>query len=458
MKLQSLYKLLIIALATVFISCNDTLQKVGFSIQPGNDKVSVGTDTLELSSRTVQVDSIFSRTKFPILGEYTDPVFGKIRSEYVGEFFYPENYAFKEGAKIDSVRLTISYNSIIGDSLVPMRLAVYKVTKELPKNKNYTNFNPEGNADMSAPLGTQNFTGRNKTYHTETYYEGGSYRTIKVYDIHTNLPKSIGEDFLAEYKKPGHGALKDADSFKKFFPGVYVTTDFGNSAILNVNLTSLRVFYNYLDKGGSSTKKDTIRSSEFRLNITPEVTQINYLENKNDQLLQPNPKGSFVKSPAGVNTEITFPISKIYNNLTKRALNQAKFVVHALPEPQQNEFVKLSAPRHLLLINKDSLSGFFENRKLPDNITSFVTTFSSETYTYNFGNISAMINHYNKEKTEPFDLKYYLIPVDVTFQADQSGRPTGTPIAVYNQMMPAGAMINGDPKKLRLEMIYSTFE
>ena len=458
MKLRTLYKLLFIAIVTAFVSCNDTLDKVGFSIQPENDRVSVGTDTLKLTSRTIQVDSIFSRTKYPILGEYIDPIFGTIRSEYVGEFYYPENLTFKDGAEIDSVRLTVSYSSIIGDSLAPMELAVYKVIKELPKNKDYTNFDPRSNSDMSAPLGKQLFTGKNNTYHTETYYTGQSTQTVKVYDIYTHLPKSIGEAFLAEYKKAGHGALKNTDTFRAFFPGLYFTTNFGNSTILNVNLTSLNVHYKYLDPNGSSQKKDTIRTAEWRLNITPEVTQINYVNNNNDQLLAPNDKGTFIKSPAGVNTEITFPISKIYDNLSSRALNQARFEIYALPEANQDNKVKLIPPDHLLLVNKDSLKGFFENRKLPDNITSYLATFNSSTYSYNFGNIAAMINYYKKQKKAAFDLTYYLIPIDVTFATDQYGRQTNTATAVYNQMKPSAVMLEKKPEKLKLDIVYSSFQ
>ena len=117
---------------------------------------------------------------------------------------------------------------------------------------------------------------------------------------------------------------------------------------------------------------------------------------------------------------------------------------------------------NLLLVNKDSLHGFFEKRKLPDNVTSYLATFNKSTYSYDFGNVSAMINYY-KEKNKtggaytPFDLKYYLIPVDVTFGADQYGRPTTTAVAVYNQMQPAAVMVDKREKSLKLEMIFSRF-
>ena len=99
MKRKSLINgLFLIFAAMLTFSCNDTLDQVGFTIQPGKDRLELGVDTLNLQARTVQVDSVYSRTKYPVLGEYKDPLFGTIRSSYVGEFYFPEGAGFKEGA------------------------------------------------------------------------------------------------------------------------------------------------------------------------------------------------------------------------------------------------------------------------------------------------------------------------------------------------------------------------
>ncbi len=90
MKFKSLYKALIVTfVALLAISCNDTLDQVGFTIQPEKDRLSVNIDTLNLEARTVKVDSVFTKTKYPVLGEYEDPAFGSIKSEYIGEFYFP---------------------------------------------------------------------------------------------------------------------------------------------------------------------------------------------------------------------------------------------------------------------------------------------------------------------------------------------------------------------------------
>lgn len=121
MKLTSLYKALIVTFVAILtLSCNDTPDQVGFTIQPGKDRLKVGVDTLFMQARTIQVDSMYAKTKYPVLGEYIDPVFGSIKSDYIGEFYFPEGSGFQTGASIDSVRVVVSYSSMMGDSLAPM--------------------------------------------------------------------------------------------------------------------------------------------------------------------------------------------------------------------------------------------------------------------------------------------------------------------------------------------------
>ncbi|MDD3495283.1 MAG: DUF4270 family protein, partial [Dysgonamonadaceae bacterium] len=87
MKLQPLCKLFFISCMIILASCDDAIKEVGFTIQPGNDRITVFTDTLPLQASTIMVDKMFAKTKNPILGEYVDPLFGTIKSDYVGEFY-----------------------------------------------------------------------------------------------------------------------------------------------------------------------------------------------------------------------------------------------------------------------------------------------------------------------------------------------------------------------------------
>ncbi len=463
MNLNTLCKVLVIAVAALsVVSCNDNLEPIGFTIQPGEDRLAVGLDTIELQARTVRIDSIYSKTQYPVLGEYTDPVFGSIKSEYIGEFYFAEGTGFPDGAAIDSVRVQLAYTTMMGDSLSPMGLSVYEVNRSLKGASDYSNIDPSAYTDMSAPLGTQTFTGKNSTYRTETTSSGTS---VKVYEINVMLPNALGEKFLAEYKKAGHGKMVNPDTFREFFPGLFFTTNFGKSTILNISLTSLLVHYQYVDKLGSyDGKRDTVLTNAMRLNITPEVMQINHIKNKNDQLLAENPDYTYVKSPAGVMTEITIPLSEINDRLKSQALNLANFTVYAMPEPDDNALVKLNPPTYLLLVNKDSLAGFFAKKQLEDKITNFVSSsFDSSTYSYKFGNISKLINFYNEKNGTGAgnkDLVYYLVPVNATYVSQQSsytGSTTSVLTALEHQMWPTAAMLDKRKGNLKLDLIFSNF-
>ena len=453
MKTKYIYKILVITIiAAVTIACNDTLDEIGFTQQPERDRVAVEVDTLELGARTVQVESVFARTRFPVLGEYSDPIFGSIRSEYVGNFFLHHGAGFTSGAVIDSVRLMLSYTAFMGDSLAPMQLSVYRVTQSLRGLQSVTDIDPRQFSDMSAPLGVQTFTGRNAIFRTET----AQGQTMRIFDIPVTLPLSIGQEFLEEYLKPGRGNMANNNLFGEFFPGLFFTTTFGGSTIISVNTTSLFVHYHYLDEGGSSLQEDTIRTNALRLNITPEVIQINHINTSSANLLEPDAEHTFIKSPAGVNTEITFPISELYETMQRvNALNMANFTVFAMPDAMEEATVQLRPPNHLLLINRDSLSGFFENRRLPDNRTSFLSSqFDTQTFSYRFGNISAMINHYNQVIDGPYDLVYYLIPVEVGLTATGGGMSVSS---IYNQMWPSAVTLDRREGSMRVELIFSSF-
>jgi len=448
MKLQPLYKLFFISCMVMVIvtSCDDTLKEIGFTIQPEKDRITVGTDTLALQASTIQVDKIFAKTKNPILGEYIDPLYGTIKSDYVGEFYYPEGESFQSGAVIDSVRLSLFFDSWVGDSLAPMEVSVYEVTKTLPSYY-YTDFNPK-NYVSPTPLGKTVFTAANLEL-SEDEQTQTDYRMAVV-----NLPDLLGQRMLDNPDR-----LIDTETFKEFFKGLYVTTTFGKGTIIKVAYTYFVVHYHYPGKS-STTNADTTFTDFIRLNFSPEVTQINSIQNKNDQLLISNDTQTHIKSPAGVNTEIVFPFSQISDKLQAQALNQANLKIYAIPDDQTTLKFKLSPPNYLLLINKDSLSNFFEKRKMPDNITSFYASFNKTEYSYDFSNISALINHYKEVNNGKIpDLTYYLIPVDITFtsQSNYYGQTYQIPTNFYNLMTPSAVTLSKTSKDLNLKLIFSKF-
>ena len=108
---------------------------------------------------------------------------------------------------------------------------------------------------------------------------------------------------------------------------------------------------------------------------------------------------------------------------------------------------------YLLLVPKDEMKEFFEERKVPDNITSFYAKLDQTTYTYDFGNLAAMINHY-KEKNDGkvTDLNYLLVPIDVkTSYINNQAQIT----AIFNQMTPTATTLLKSKSKMKMDLVFS---
>ena len=147
--------------------------------------------------------------------------------------------------------------------------------------------------------------------------------------------------------------------------------------------------------------------------------------------------------------------------MDNEALNLANFSVFVMPDAMEDATIRLNPPNRLLLIQQDSLAGFFEQRRLPDNRTSFLSeSFDNQTFSYRFNNISAMINHYSQEMAQLEDLYFYLIPVEVattTVGASMWSPGQQVVTGVYNQMWPAAAILDGREGSLRVSMVFSQF-
>lgn len=124
-------------------SCNDEFNSVGMGMKPDTDGNSTRTDTFQIVASTISAnDSIYVRTIYGLLGNISDDLYGDFKADYLSEFYCPENFSFdsadpikaREGLNpIDSAKIYIYYNSWVGDSIAPMTLNVYEVSKPLEK-------------------------------------------------------------------------------------------------------------------------------------------------------------------------------------------------------------------------------------------------------------------------------------------------------------------------------------
>ncbi len=460
MKIKVLIYTSIALLIATFTACDDDLNTTGNSIRPGLDDIIVMVDTVTgIKAATVSMDSVYARTTYGLIGEYVDPIFGSIKSDYLCELYCPDTMQFfgaenNHPVTIDSVQFSIMFSSFWGDSISPMGVSVYEVNNPLERNY-YTNIDPTKYCSMDKPLGQGVFSIQNIPFPVGT--DGKINSSMR--SITTPLSLKTGEFFLEKWRSNPE-SFYNSDSLKTFFPGLYVTTNLGSGTLVNVDYSMFDIYYSYDGKNKEGTE-DSTYIELFRLTVTPEVIQLNRVENKTKDLVGPSNGKSYIKSPAGLCTELTIPLSEIVEKSgSYKVINSAKFSLPGITEEEAE--AGFPRPTSLLLIHKDSVETFFRNKSKPDGLTTKVVTNTEATNLYDMGNIASLVNHYvdyYKEQgmsaADMPDMKFRLIPVDVTYTTSSSG--TSTIDRTYNTMTPRSAILRTDESTLKMPLIVSRY-
>lgn len=431
----------------VLSGCKDELNLVGPSILPNEDRMTVFTDTFRMEASTVLMDPIYARSSVALLGEIYDPLYGNLKTDYICQFYCPEGYKFSNeplNGVIDSVSLEVLYSSWIGDSLAPMQAKVYMITEPLEKNY-YSDMDPAAYCDMQEIMSSQSYSAFDKSVPDSVRYSDFGF----IPTVSFNLGKAFGQRFYDETVN-SPSTFADQESFNKFLPGFYISTDFGSGNIINVLKTYI-TFYFKQNITGSKGQDSTVVRSEM-LHTTKEVIQLHRFQNTDlTQLLEPNDLYTYIKTPAGVATKLIIPSSKIASVVDGRILNDLQLSLTSYPQEEWD--YALNAPAKLLLIPEDSVKVFFEENKVDDNQTAFIASRASSSDTYEFGNISNIIKN-QLEKAPDKDLHLLVLPVTQTTETASS---TVFTTDVSHYLLPSGVKIRIEDDKLDFAIVSSKY-
>ena len=462
-------------LGIIYMACDDSsVSRVGLGVQPEEDKVVIVDTTVNIEAKTILVDSIYAKTVNGFLGELYDPSFGSIKSSYICQYYPSIGFPYVDSIvvdnitkepKIDSVKLNISYSSYLGDSLAPMEVTVYPIIKPL-SDSYYTNANPADYCDMANPLAKYSYTARNYNI-SDSALQASGYS----YYLSIPLPVKLGQDYLDKVMEKKSDLT--VEELSNFFPGTYITTTFGTGSMIPVYMTNISIYYTYWTMLKDEDGNDSIAYSPAAavLSVTKEVIQLNSFENKNPAFLsEDNADKTYLKSPAGVFTELTIPIKEIIKGVGKKKFSSVKLSLKAYPQDDwtyslpfpgmTNSPVPLTDgsgssgySAKLLLIEPDSVTNFFETKGVADNLTSYTTQFNSSTYTFDFNNIANVVQN-AIDKAPDKDLKLWVIPVLTTWisQSDMYGNTSTADYITSHYLYPSGVtlMKGGDNLKVRV--------
>ena len=174
---------------------------------------------------------------------------------------------------------------------------------------------------------------------------------------------------------------------------------------------------------------------------------------------------TYLKSPAGIFTEVTLPIEEISNTLGSDTLNAVKLSIPIYNEATSDKKFGMSVPRSVLLIRKKYKDDFFKNNELSDGIKSSLFDYSASTgnlTAYTFNNITQMVNNCLAD-----------IPVLVTKDSSSNSNygTSSNVISIQHDLKPGYARLKGganatdptlsedeqDKYKLKLEVISTNF-
>ena len=517
---------LIALLAITFWNCDDNTAGLGLGMFPGSDQnINGKLTTFDVTTQSIPVGEVYAKTNIGYVGKFTDEIFGTYQAGFLVQLNCPEGMTFPEAFKGDynsgtgkmiadfnnveesvhknyttikdgetsigncQINIYLWYDSYFGDSLTACRLSMYELDKKKEgtneywykdPNAYYTYINPDLYYDKETSL-----LGR-KSYTAVDLSVSDSIRNLSTYTpyVKITLDKARTEELGKELLKEG----RTKDLYKKFqdiFPGLYVESDYGDGTILYVNAVQMDVaFLEHARDSITGAKlrtslgKDSVVYAGRSFTSTREVIQANKLENgtKIEECID-RKDCTYLKSPAGIFTEVTLPIEEISNTLGSDTLNAVKLSIPIYNEATSDKKFGMSVPRSVLLIRKKYKDDFFKNNELSDGIKSSLFDYSSSTgnlTAYTFNNITQMVNNClaDKDKGEDWN-KFVLIPVLVTkdSSANSNYGTSSNVISIQHDLKPGYARLKGganatdptlsedeqDKYKLKLEVISTNF-
>ena len=432
MKILRLLTVLVIA-ALTFAACDDTTEGIGGSITNKIDNINISNSAFNVTTKSIVADSVLSRNNTGLIGKMKDPETGNyVKGDYMTQLSVLPTFSVDtldyikqaNGGSIeaDSCYLLVSYNASYGDTIAPMKVTAYEMTKPMKEDKedysNYDAFRAEAgwvsennqhwssNYNLSNTSDVKNF----KIYLNKEYKKGG--KTYKNYGSY--IMQTYAEH--PEYFKTNYKFLHNV------CPGFYIKNVGGTGNMAKIWNTEL-IFYwkrQKTIKAKDGVKDSTAVSIGYnRFDGTEEVLQLNKIENdkKSMEKLASQEKWTYLKSPAGIFTEVTLPIDDIMKGHEKDTLNTATISFPRLNNENEDNPYNFATPSTILMVQKDSLQSFFEKSKLADSRTSYTASYSSTgTYknAYTFQNIANLVSamYKNKGKGENWN-KVVLVPVNV---------------------------------------------
>lgn len=399
-----------------FTSCDDTTDSTGTSITDNKDLLNVTSATYPVKSKSVKAGSVLANSTTGYLGKVRDPETGAyVTGNFMTQFHTFEDYSFpskdslvivngtdtivgSDEIRADSCTVGLYFTEFYGDSLATMTMSLNELGEPMQEGvKYYSDFDP-----MTLVRTDGNGITKNKTYSLTDLSVSESDRSSSSYmaSIMMRLNEPYTDKNGRTYNNYGTYIMRSYYEHPEYFknsynfihnvcPGFYFKNKDGLGSMAYITVSQLNVYFKY--------RSDSTYVGVGNFSGTEEVLQATNITNENiDELVNDN-SCTYIKSPAGIFTELELPVDEIINGHENDTINTAKIVLREMYKKVDGEYA-LDSPTNLMMLSKDSLDTFFANEQLPDNKMAFIASSSTDYGTYTFNNISSLITHMAEAK------------------------------------------------------------
>lgn len=456
MRLSSLIPLALGLVLVAAPACQDDDNNIGSSIV--QDDVTITVDSLfTVTGFTVSNPNVQSATTNQLLGRIDADAFGAISSEFVTQFM-PASRLDTTGVTvndIDSLMLVMSVakGNFIGDSIVPMGLDVYPLTKLLPAPI-YSDFDPDGYYNPT-PIASAIYNLSAASADT-VYYD--AYRQIRV-----KLPLELGRKFFTEFKRDP-SQFQGPEQFAKIFPGVYIKNTYGSGRISTITSTMMSLYFHKTSKitdSSTGEQRDTVINAVGNyFAVTPEIITNNNisLSVSSSMRKRVDDGQQILMAPTGYDVKVRFPAPELIARFKagKGDLKVVNTLYFTLPgEVIENED-GIQPPETVLFIPVSKREEFFAGNDLPDGITEFYATWSSARKEYQFSDMSKYLVYLlEKETITEDDYTFIVTPVSPVEEVTDEYYGTTT-LTSLNPYMGNPAMVRLLLDKAKVKLTFTS--
>lgn len=414
---KKIFYTLLLGIGAALTSCEDNLSVIGSDIIGSEVKITVDSAAYDLKGKTIDALPIESRTADNLIGSIKADPYGSLQCSFVSQLLPAESLIIPDSIATEDIHsfkmiLRVPRSSVTGDSLAPQQLKVYELTT--PLTGSLPAGFPEGCYNPKA-LGHSNYTLSGLTLGDSAFTK------LTRLDITVDLDPQKGRQIVAQYRNDP-SLFQWPSRFNSQFPGMYVKSTFGKGCIANVERANYYVYWNRNElrlttEDDKVVYKDVeVTDSMCVFTTAPEVMSRNLISYTPSSTLTSlrNAGKSLITTPDGYNTQITFPADALLSDFRNgkiglSVINSMKLIIPA--SRIANSFNIEPAPS-LLMIKKSEASTFFSEGKIPDDKSSFLADYDTDTGRYTFSKLREYILELSQRSEETsLDEEFILIPV-----------------------------------------------